>query len=143
MRAAAGKGRVTVGAVLLHLLPAILVCGIFAGVGIVHVTSRVMVVGVGYSLSKLEAENRELVRENDRLKLELATLKSPLRLEKVAREQLGMIPPPPGSVIPLGEQKKQIRVEKKEDGKQVVAAKGRVDSSSDRRPSTLGSQGDR
>lgn len=100
------KGRgVSVGSVLLHLLPAFVVCGVFAAVGIMHVTSRVMVVGVGYELSKLEGDNRDLTRENDRLKLELATLKSPSRLEKVAREQLGMAPPPTGAVIPLSEKK--------------------------------------
>ena len=38
----------------------------------------------------LEAESRTLARENDRLKLELATLKRPARLEAIAREQLGM-----------------------------------------------------
>lgn len=109
MKSAAGKGRgVSVGAVILHLLPAFVVCGIFAAVGLMHVTSRVMVVGVGYQLSKLELENRDLTRENDRLKLELATLKSPQRLEKVARDQLGMMPPPSGSVIAMGERKKLV-----------------------------------
>src|SRR5690242_16857965 len=94
MRNEAGKGRVTIGAVIVQLLPAFLVCGIFAAVGIMHVTSRVMVVGVGYELSTLEGENRDLTRENDKLKLELATLKNPQRLEKLAREQLQMAPPP-------------------------------------------------
>ena len=66
---------------------------LFAGVGIIHVTSRVLVVDMGYRLSKAEAEERALIRENDRLKLELATLKNPARLEKLAREQLGMAMP--------------------------------------------------
>lgn len=137
MKASAGKGRgVTVGAVLLHLLPAILVCGVFASVGVMHVTSRVMVVGVGYSLSTLETENRELVRENDRLKLELATLKSPSRLEKVARGELGMIPPPAGAIIQLNEvkQKKPPTLAAPARDRQVVAAKGRASGAELRAP---------
>lgn len=133
----AGKGRgVTVGAVLLHLLPAILVCGVFAAVGIMHVTSRVMVVGVGYSLSKLETDNRDLVRENDRLKLELAMMKSPSRLEKLAREQLGMMPPPPGTIIPLVEGRKSEpkKVVTPVSVKPFVASKGRASSAELRAP---------
>lgn len=129
MKGQAGKGRgVTVGSVLIYLLPAIAVCAVFVAVGIMHVTSRVMVVGVGYSLSTLEAENRELVRENDRLKIELATLKSPSRLERAARVELGMIPPPPGSVYSLGDglPKPAAKVEKPYQHKPpVVAAVGR------------------
>ena len=83
----------SVAGVLLHLLPAVLLFALFAGVAILHVTSRVMVVDMGYRLSKAEAEERSLTRENDRLKLELATLKNPARLEKLAREKLGMSMP--------------------------------------------------
>jgi cell division protein FtsL len=132
----AGKGRgVTVGSVLLHLLPAILVCGVFAAVGIMHVTSRVMVVGVGYSLSKLESDNRDLVRENDRLKLELAMMKSPSRLEKLAREQLGMLPAPPGTIIPLDEAPKQVTKQLVVPAsKPIVASKGRSSAAEQRAP---------
>ena len=45
-----------------------------------------------YRLSSLESENRTLALSNDRLKLELATLKRPARLEAIARGQLGMGP---------------------------------------------------
>ncbi len=69
--------------------------------GILHVTSRVLVVDMGYRLSKAESESRSLTRENDRLKLELATLKAPARLERLAREQLGMAMPMGSSVVSL------------------------------------------
>ena len=95
-----GKGP-TLRAVFLQLLPALLIGALFAGVGIVHVCARVFVVRTGYQLSELEAEHRALTRENDRLKLELATLKNPTRLEKIAREELGMIPASPGDVTTL------------------------------------------
>ena len=64
----------TFASVIGHLLPAVLLGVLFAAVGIVHVSSRVLVVRTGYQLSELEAEHRALTRENDRLKLELATL---------------------------------------------------------------------
>ena len=46
--------------------------------------------------------HRELTRDQAKLRLELATLKSPARLEKLAREVLAMAPPPPGAVLTLG-----------------------------------------
>lgn len=87
--------------VLAHLLPAFLICAAFAAVGVIHVSSRVWVVRTGYRLSELQTEQRTLTRENDRLKLELATLKSPARLERLARVELQMAPPPPGAVVTL------------------------------------------
>lgn len=95
------RNGVSVGRVLLHLLPAVLLFALFAAVGILHVTSRVLVVDMGYRLSKAESEGRALTRENDRLKLELATLKAPARLEKLAREQLGMAMPTGSAVVAL------------------------------------------
>jgi cell division protein FtsL len=85
--------------VLVHLLPAFLFAGLFAAVGVIHVSSRVLVVRAGYGLMELEAENRTLTSENDRLKLELATLKNPSRLEKIARDELGLAPASPHDVL--------------------------------------------
>ena len=100
--AAAGtRGTVSVVGVLAHLLPAVAVMVLLTAVGLVHVTGRVMVVDAGYRLSRAEAESRALQRENDRLKLELATLKTPARLERLAREKLGMGLPATGAVIAL------------------------------------------
>jgi cell division protein FtsL len=99
------RGSVSVTGVLLHLLPAVLLFALFAGVGMLHVTSRVLVVDMGYRLSAAEAESRSLTRENDRLKLELATLKAPARLERVAREQLGMAMPTGGAVVSVAADK--------------------------------------
>jgi cell division protein FtsL len=95
------RNSVTVGRVLMHLLPAVLLFALFAAVGILHVTSRVLVVDMGYRLSKAQSEGNTLTRENDRLKLELATLKAPARLERLAREQLGMAMPAGSAVVSL------------------------------------------
>jgi len=91
----------TLSSVVLQLLPGAILCLLFAAVGILHVTSRVRIVSVGYELSVLEGEHRDLRRENDRLKVELATLKSPARLERLAREKLAMGPPPASSIVLL------------------------------------------
>ena len=104
-RLGSSRGSVSVTGVLLHLLPAVLLFALFAGVGMLHVTSRVLVVDMGYRLSSAEAESRTLTRENDRLKLELATLKAPARLERVAREQLGMAMPTGGAVVSVAADK--------------------------------------
>jgi cell division protein FtsL len=88
-----------VGAILRQLLPAALLGLLFATVGVLHVMARVLVVHAGYRLSQLESDGRDLARENDRMKLELATLRSPARLEKIAREQLGLAPPAAGAVL--------------------------------------------
>lgn len=91
--------RLPLTAVLIQLLPAALLTALFAAVGVLHVTSRVMVVDAGYTLSSLEAEHRQLTLEHDRLGLELATLSAPAKLERIAREQLDMAPPPASAVI--------------------------------------------
>ena len=101
MTQVSSRNAVTVGGVLLHLLPAVLLFALFAAVGILHVTSRVQVVDMGYRLSKAQSEGNALTRENDRLKLELATLRAPARLEKLAREQLGMMMPSGSAVVSL------------------------------------------
>jgi cell division protein FtsL len=95
------RGSLPLSVIFLELLPAALAIALLAAVGVVHVTSRVLVVKVGYELSHLDAEQTSLTRDNDRLKLELATLRSPARLENIARTGLGMIPPPAASIIHL------------------------------------------
>jgi cell division protein FtsL len=92
------RGALPFSVIFLELLPAALVIALLVAVGVVHVTSRVLVVRVGYELSRLDAESTGLTRDHDRLKLELATLKAPSRLEGIARSQLGMGPPAAASI---------------------------------------------
>ena len=70
-----------------------------AGVGVFHVWTRTRVQAAGYELGRLESEHRQLLAERDRLNIEVATLRSPGRLERFARERLGMAPPAPGAVV--------------------------------------------
>jgi cell division protein FtsL len=96
---ARNKGGVSLSVILLEILPAALAVLLLAAVGVLHVTSRVMVVKLGYEVSRLDARSVELQRENDALKVELATLSAPAKLAPVAKEQLGM--EVPRQVIPL------------------------------------------
>jgi len=91
----------TLSGILWEMLPFVLLWGAVVVLGVVYVSSHVMAVKRGYELSSLEQQNQKLERERALLKLELTTLKSPARLERLAREREGMGAPLPGSVIRL------------------------------------------
>ena len=64
-----------------------------------YVWSRIQVIQVGYEISNALKEERNLVISNKRLRLEVATLKSYGRIEKIATEELRMAKPKPNQVI--------------------------------------------
>ncbi|HKY09244.1 MAG TPA: cell division protein FtsL [Candidatus Binatia bacterium] len=66
-----------------------------------HVWLRLQVVHVGYVLSTTSKLRSRLEQENRELKIELATLTSPDRLESMARRRLGLRQPEKGQVIVL------------------------------------------
>jgi cell division protein FtsL len=78
--------------------PALLVAAA-AVVGIFHVWSQTRVVTAGYRLGELQRERAALLAERNRLEVEVATLRAPGRLERFARERLGMAPPAAGAVV--------------------------------------------
>ncbi|MBI2083641.1 MAG: cell division protein FtsL [Deltaproteobacteria bacterium] len=60
---------------------------------LLHVWTRVRVVETGYEIRRLMEQGEELQGEHHSLKLEVATLRSPARLGKVA-SRLGLKRPP-------------------------------------------------
>jgi len=60
---------------------------------------RLQVVHMGYDLSTARQLERRLEQEQRELRIEIATLTSPRRLEDVARTRLGMGPPAPGQIV--------------------------------------------
>jgi cell division protein FtsL len=54
---------------------------------------RVNYIGVGYEISKETKKEQELIALQNNLKIELASLKSPERIAKIAKDQLGLIVP--------------------------------------------------
>jgi cell division protein FtsL len=71
------------------------------GVVLIHVWLRLQVVQMGYALSTISKLQGRLEQENRELKVELATLTSPERLEALARNRLGLVTPDKGQVIVL------------------------------------------
>ena len=68
---------------------------------LLNVWLRLQVVNQGYALSATARLQQRLEQEQRELKLELATLTSPERLESLARRRLGLRPPEKGQVIVL------------------------------------------
>jgi len=70
------------------------------GVALLHVWQRLRVVQLGYVLSTTTKLERRLEQENRELRLELATLTSPKRLEAMA-QRIGLREPSKGQVVVL------------------------------------------
>jgi cell division protein FtsL len=60
---------------------------------------RMQCVGVGYEISALTKEQQRLNELQANLKLELARLKSPQRITKIAQEKLGLTMPTPKQMM--------------------------------------------
>ena len=71
----------------------------FIGGSLFYVWSRIQVIRLGYEISSALKEEKALADANKRLRLEIATLKSYARIEKVAVEELRMAKPKPEQVI--------------------------------------------
>ena len=64
-----------------------------------YVWSRIQVIQLGYEISNTSKEGKGLVEANKKLRLEIATLKSYTRIERIAMEELRMAKPKPEQVI--------------------------------------------
>ena len=62
---------------------------------------RVQYVNAGYELSRASKYNQQLLSLQNNLKVELARLKSPQRIEKIAKQRLGLVHPSREQVIVL------------------------------------------
>jgi cell division protein FtsL len=56
---------------------------------------------IRYQIERLQSERAQAVELNQRLHLEVATLLSPMRVDAIARNQLGLAVPVPGQVAPI------------------------------------------
>jgi cell division protein FtsL len=68
---------------------------------LLHVWFRLQVIQLGYVLSTATKLQSHLEQENRELKLELATLTSPERLQQMAWKRLGLVEPARDKVIVL------------------------------------------
>ncbi len=64
-----------------------------------YIWSRIQVVNIGYEINRGLALKEKLIEENKRLSLEVATLKSPVRLESLAKNQFQMDLPQKSQIL--------------------------------------------
>jgi cell division protein FtsL len=81
------------------LVPLILLLVFLIGGSLFYVWSRIQVIQLGYDISNALKEEKALIEANKKLRLEIATLKSYVRIEKFATEELRMGKPKPEQVI--------------------------------------------
>ena len=70
---------------------------------LVHLALRGKTVSLGYELGRARAEQARLREVKRVLEVEAASYETPERVEIVARTLLGMEPPPPERIVPLGQ----------------------------------------
>jgi cell division protein FtsL len=56
---------------------------------------------LNYQVEQLKADQAQAVELNQQLKLEVASLRSPGRIDTIARQELGLTAPVPGQVAPI------------------------------------------
>ena len=82
-----------------RLLPLFAFIAVLLGLSLFFVWSRIQVVHLDYAISHTESRLREVEQENRRLRLEAASLRSPGRIEQVAKRDLGLRHPALAQVI--------------------------------------------
>ena len=82
----------------LVLLGAVLAAG-----GLFYAWQHFQCIQLRYQLEELKAERGRAAELNLQLKLEAAALRSPMRIDVIARRQLGLTAPVPGQVAPTQE----------------------------------------
>jgi cell division protein FtsL len=67
--------------------------GLFIAELLFYTWSRVQCVQIRYEISEITANQKQLERLQDNLKIELARLKAPQRISEIAKQQLGLVAP--------------------------------------------------
>jgi len=75
------------------IFAALIVALLFIGCSLFNVWAHHQVISLGYKISQATQEEQKLLKENNKLRLELAALKSPKRIENMALKELGFINP--------------------------------------------------
>jgi cell division protein FtsL len=83
------------------LLTYLLVMFLFIGELFFYAWCRVQSVRIGYEITEARVKMQRLTARQEKLKIELARLRSPRRIAKIAKEQLGLIAPTSGQILLL------------------------------------------
>ncbi len=98
------------GMSILYVLMMTVVIAIVCGAFIFHLSVRFEGVRLGYETSKARSAKTRLLLERRELRLELASLKAPERVEVDAREKLGMEVPDHSRIVPIDRKRKVVSV---------------------------------
>ena len=80
-------------------LPFITLTILFISSLIFLVWSRIQVTQLGYRISQANQEQQELLQKNSKFKIEEASLKTPSRIEDLAKNRLGLKNPEPNQKV--------------------------------------------
>ncbi len=72
---------------------------VFIACSLFYVWAHHQVISLGYAISQAQEEEQNLLKANKRLRLELASLKSPGRIEGKALKEFGFVKPEKGQLI--------------------------------------------
>jgi cell division protein FtsL len=75
------------------LAVSLVIMGLFIAELLFYTWCRVQSIQTRYEISELKVKQQQLVTHQDTLKIELARLKSPKRIAKIAKQQLGLVAP--------------------------------------------------
>jgi cell division protein FtsL len=78
----------------------LVLAGVVAAVVMGYAWQRYEAVQLSYRYEQLDQKKSQAAELNRELKLELATLRSPARIDVLAQDQLGMMVPQPTQIIP-------------------------------------------
>ena len=106
-------------------LKALLLCLLIGGSGVGYVWQKDQIYQLGQQIRKRELRLRELVNNNDKLRRQLETMRSPGVLEMRIRElNLGLVQPEQGQVWQLPEPSPESSAT--QAGRQYVARQGNL-----------------
>ena len=75
--------------------------GVVAAGGLLYAWQHFQSLQLGYQIEELKAERAQAAELNQQLRLEAAALSSPMRIDAIARRELGLTMPVPGQVAPV------------------------------------------
>lgn len=79
----------------------LVIMAVFIAELLLYTWCRVQYVRIGYEISNATKSHSNLLTLRRNLKIELAHLKSPERIEKIAKQQLGLITPTPKQILTI------------------------------------------
>jgi cell division protein FtsL len=84
-----------------ELLKQLAAGGLLTGVIFVYAWQHFQCVQLGYQMESLKAQQAQMSELNRQLTLESASLRSPARIDEIARRQLGLTAPAAGQLQPF------------------------------------------